>query len=403
MYRKVSDFFTGAAGKTLSAVEVNPDRSNQHEFHGNVDLVEVLGDPPGGKEQINAVFVYLNDEIDPIVLDSSLTWYDARKVAREERGVMRKELRLYYTSNEVMSEAAPGDLLVVARERSNVETRALVIVCESGSSVALQVSHIFGVSAEPLRFELGSALDHQLDFTTSLLLEALGYETSNVEESLLEVLLGSFGSEFPSTRDFSEFARRSTGFEDPAADPDGALIAWMEREEALFRSLERQIVAEKLHAADGDVDHVLKVAQQAFQRRKSRAGHALENHLEHLFEICGVSNSHGKTTEGKKKPDFIFPNIDSYSDVNFPTGNLRMLGVKTTCKDRWRQVLNEADRIQNKHLLTLESPISAAQLDEMARAGVQLVVPEPLHAAFGSRGAAQLLTVTAFITLVRGF
>ena len=26
-----------------------------------------------------------------------------------------------------------------------------------------------------------------------------------------------------------------------------------------------------------------------------------------------------------------------------------MLGVKTTCKDRWRQVLSEADRIPQKH------------------------------------------------------
>jgi hypothetical protein len=28
-----------------------------------------------------------------------------------------------------------------------------------------------------------------------------------------------------------------------------------------------------------------------------------------------------------------------------------MPGVKSTCKDRWRQVLAEADRIDHKHLL----------------------------------------------------
>jgi hypothetical protein len=30
-----------------------------------------------------------------------------------------------------------------------------------------------------------------------------------------------------------------------------------------------------------------------------------------------------------------------------------MLGSKSTLKDRWRQVLDEADRITHKHLLTL--------------------------------------------------
>ena len=35
--------------------------------------------------------------------------------------------------------------------------------------------------------------------------------------------------------------------------------------------------------------------------------------------------------------------------------------VKSTCKDRWRQVLSEADRIPNKHLFTLEAAISENQ------------------------------------------
>ena len=56
-----------------------------------------------------------------------------------------------------------------------------------------------------------------------------------------------------------------------------------------------------------------------------------------------------------------------------------MLGVKTTCKDRWRQVLSEANRVPDKHLLTLESPISPAQTDEMRDHRIQLVIPRPLH------------------------
>ena len=42
-----------------------------------------------------------------------------------------------------------------------------------------------------------------------------------------------------------------------------------------------------------------------------------------------------------------------------------MLAAKTSCKDRWRQVLAEADRIRTKHLLTLEPAISKIQTAEM--------------------------------------
>ena len=59
---------------------------------------------------------------------------------------------------------------------------------------------------------------------------------------------------------------------------------------------------------------------------------------------------------------------------------LVMLGVKSTSKDRWRQVLTEADRIPQKHLCTLEAGISAKQTDEMQRQQLTLVVPTGLHA-----------------------
>ena len=43
------------------------------------------------------------------------------------------------------------------------------------------------------------------------------------------------------------------------------------------------------------------------------------------------------------------------------------LAAKTTCKDRRRQVINEADRLRDKpkFLCTLQQGISPAQMDEM--------------------------------------
>jgi hypothetical protein len=39
-----------------------------------------------------------------------------------------------------------------------------------------------------------------------------------------------------------------------------------------------------------------------------------------------------------------------------------MLGAKTTCKDRWRQVLTEAIKIPHKHLFTLETATECLKL-----------------------------------------
>lgn len=55
-----------------------------------------------------------------------------------------------------------------------------------------------------------------------------------------------------------------------------------------------------------------------------------------------------------------------------------MLAVKTTMKDRWRQILNEANRVEHKHLLTLQDGISETQFKEMVEAKVTLVVPKTI-------------------------
>lgn len=135
-------------------------------------------------------------------------------------------------------------------------------------------------------------------------------------------------------------------------------------------------------------------------RRKSRAGHAFENHLKALLDINQIRYSKGGKTERNNKPDFLFPGLKEYQDPNFSNDMLFMLGVKTSVKDRWRQVLSEADRIKTKHLVTLQPAISENQTDEMAAQNLQLVVPNPLFPTFNSQQQAKLLTVTDFICLI---
>jgi len=170
-------------------------------------------------------------------------------------------------------------------------------------------------------------------------------------------------------------------------EPDAALTGWLDREEAMFRRLERRIVAARIGAGFGaaheaDVDGFLSFSLSVQNRRKSRAGLALENHLGALLADNGIRHSRGAVTENGNRPDFLFPGAAEYRDPAFPAARLTMLGAKSTLKERWRQVLSEAARIPGKHLLTLEPGISQNQTDEMAAKALRLVVPRALHASY---------------------
>ncbi|MWT08902.1 restriction endonuclease, partial [Escherichia coli] len=136
------------------------------------------------------------------------------------------------------------------------------------------------------------------------------------------------------------------------------------------------LLVEEFHVLDiirkgfGSVDEFIALANSVSNRRKSRAGKSLELHLEHLFVEHGLRHfATQAVTEGNKKPDFLFPSAEAYHDIGYPEENLRMLAVKTTCKDRWGQILNEADKIRQIHLFTLQEGVSQAQHSEMRDAG----------------------------------
>jgi len=395
---RLESFFDGAAGKILTAVEANPVASNQHEFNGVTVLKAVLGEPPDGGLTLRTKFAYMDDAVDAEVVVSSLTWYDARA-----RHPTRSECRLYYPSNYVMDGAAEGDYMVIAKLRRDLDSDAdvVVIITPRASTTAAQLQMLFGLEvSDRLDVEvLPSGRD--LTLTERLLIESLGYEVQNVEENALEAMLATFGEAFPTTHEFSAFARGRLTDVDPLEDPDGALLAWMDHEETLFRTLERHLLASRLSDLNGDVDRTLEIAMQTFQRRRARAGKALENHVATVLTTFGIEHEAQAYTEGRKQPDFLFPGSLAYHDPEFSAGRLRMLAVKTTCKDRWRQVLSEADRIPRKHLLTLEAPISVAQTDEMGSRSIALVLPLELHAHFEQQQRFGLLSVRTLIDELR--
>ena len=174
----------------------------------------------------------------------------------------------------------------------------------------------------------------------------------------------------------------------------------MEFWKRLYRTLEKHIVGEKLKSGFCNVDDFFDYSKSAQNRRKSRAGLALENHVEFLFQKNNIRYNRTPITENRSKPDFLFPGIEEYRNKKFKSTNLTMLGVKSTCKDRWRQVLTEAKRIETKHVLTLESAISTNQTNEMQQSLVQLVVPQKNIGTFKHDQQKWLFTVSDFINLV---
>jgi hypothetical protein len=397
----LSQYFDGVAAKRLSAVETDPDTSHQHEFNGVKGLTSILGEPDG-KKNYSARYLYAADEELSLSEDGFVTWYDARQKAREERGVMRWEHRLYYSPNEVMELAREGDLLVIAKQKE-VES-LLVIVCKQGTTVERQLILLFDLhDVESEVFEVRSErdLDHdQLEFYKRWILESIGVVVEETEESFLEDMIRRFPKGFPTTRIFSEYARKSLSIE-PRDSLDEALMAWMEREEMLFRTYERYWAKQRLKEGFSEVDDLVQFSLSLLNRRKSRVGHALENHLSALFDVCGVRYSRTPVTENKSKPDFLFPGQPEYHNPAYDVSRLTMLGVKSTCKDRWRQVLSEADRIERKHLLTLEVAISEGQTDEMRERKLQLVLPRRLHATYTEKQQQWLMDLGGFVDLIR--
>lgn len=186
-------------------------------------------------------------------------------------------------------------------------------------------------------------------------------------------------------------------------NPDRKIIEWTNTEYALFRAIEHARYGDKISRGFTSVDEFITMANMVLNRRKSRAGKSLEHHLSAIFDGNDIQYTAQSVTEGNKKPDFLFPSQAAYHNATFPTDKLISLAAKTTCKDRWRQVINEADRLRGlpKYLCTLQQGISPAQMDEMQAENVILVVPRPYIASYPADRRDRIWTVTKFVDYVR--
>lgn len=249
-------------------------------------------------------------------------------------------------------------------------------------------------------FNLSSETTNQLiDVTRARTLD------KTMEDGIKEIVDSC--SNFPETRQMAEFARQVYNNAYKVTDsaichaPDTLLLKWINAEFSLFRCFEEKIYAPVYSRPFSNCQELVSFSNMILNRRKSRAGKSLEHHLATIFTTAKLDFEEQAVTEDNKKPDFLFPSGAAYHNILFPADKLVFLGAKTTCKDRWRQVLNEADRIETKYLFTLQQGISKNQLREMKHERLKLVVPAEYRSSFDKEYQSEIETLSSFISMVR--
>jgi hypothetical protein len=211
----------------------------------------------------------------------------------------------------------------------------------------------------------------------------------------LETLPAAWMTHFPSPTAIVQEAGRLLPA--GARSVDSVLVDRFDCAYSMFRIIEAYHWLPKVELGFESLDQFLGVAQTLLQRRKARAGRNLEEHLALVFGEQGVKFDAQQYTEPGIRPDFVFPSIDRYRSAGLGDPDLDVLAAKSTLRDRWPSVIREANKIPLKHLFTMDEGIAQPQFDEIAAAGIRLVVPAQRLAKYPASVRPKLWTLQEFI------
>jgi len=309
-------------------------------------------------------------------------WYNNRLTGNGTRNEFRLT-RWGGGTSPLLHPDSTGALVLMAFEKSQNGSaiRLRVWVCKSAAEEDFLVECIGPVEPKQMVFVRPGQLPAVVDARRKNPIEAIPEEWTVT---------------FPAAEQIFDFAVQHTPLA-PCTSVDERLLARRKVEYDVYRAVEERHVLPLARDGFASVDAFVNFSNSITNRRKSRAGKSLELHLKKIFEEEGLSFDHGATIEGNKRPDFLFPGAYHYRNREIPDEKLRMLGAKTTCKDRWRQILGEADRIKRKHLFTLQDGISETQHREMVERNVQLVVPKANLDGFPHAVRSELQTLDSFV------
>jgi len=364
--------------KFLSANDTGDTGAHQAGIYISKNAVPILFDEPGNKGENKDKFVKIKWQND-FTTDSRFIYYG--KGTRNEYRITRFDRGFPYLRTE-----HTGDLFVLVK-LSDVDYAGYILETEDEINEFLNA---FGMSPSD----------------TGRIIQKDDIPVETKVESAMMRYINSLTVDFPESSEMSATARRiyTEVFdheENIVLNPDQEIISWIDLEYHLFHKIEYVRYGKIIAAGFQSVDQFIEVANTALNRRKSRAGKSLEHHLSAIFDGNKLRYVTQPRTEGNKRPDFLFPDEFSYHNLSYPEDRLVFLGAKTTCKDRWRQIINEANRIKVKHLFTLQQGISPQQLEEMEDENVILVVPQQYINTYPKEKRSSIWTLKKFIDYVK--
>jgi hypothetical protein len=116
------------------------------------------------------------------------------------------------------------------------------------------------------------------------------------------------------------------------------------------------------------------ICKSAKQARSSRAGGSFEFHMGTALKDGGVPHSPQVVFDGSR-PDFVLPSGSVYANLHYRNDLALVLTLKTTLRERWKQVVSESTGCPI-FLATLDESVPGSTLDKLERSGITLVVPE---------------------------
>ena len=363
----------------ITANDTGKNGSHQAGFYIPKCAVALLFDKPGVKGENKDKLVKVKWQ-DDFITDSRFIYYG--QGTRNEHRITR-----FGKNFPFFEEDNVGDLLIIAQQS---EDYYYGFVLQTDQDI----DDFFAF------FNLSPDMTNQLiDVAQSNTLE------KQLENNIQELV--SLYIDFPETVQMAKMAREiynrihQISDKDICRTPDLQLLKWIDTEYSLFRGFEEKIYAPIYSVPFPNCQELVRFSNIILNRRKSRAGKSLEHHLATIFTAAQLKYEEQAVTEDNKKPDFLFPDGKAYHDLLFPADKLIFLGAKTTCKDRWRQVLNEANRIETKYLFTLQQGISKNQLLEMRHEHLKLVVPASYRSSFDKEFQPEIETLASFIEIVK--
>lgn len=366
--------------KFISANDAGATGGHQEGFYIPKNSVSLIFDEPGVKGANKDRFVRIRWQ-DDFETDSRFIYYG--KGTRNEYRLTR-----FGKNFPFLREDNVGDLFILCQIENNYYEG---YVLQSDDDI----EDFF------TEFNISPSETNQLINKTTIESEEIILQKCFIE------FIQSLSTDFPSSNDISAQARicynkaNLLNSESILRNPDKNLLGWIKTEFELFKTLENDRYKDLLSTPFNSISDFIDTANTILNRRKSRAGKSLEHHLSEMFNISSLKFESQVITEENKKPDFIFPDRVSYLNNNFNSEKLIFLASKTTCKDRWRQILNEADRIRTKHLFTLQQGISVNQLQEMYKYQVQLVVPKQYIDSYPPVFQDKIISLNDFIVFVK--